>query len=171
MSKDLLTEAPNALPTDAKERRDARRALDHWLRQASAEDRIPLLAAFDFSSIRGDWSHRFLICTDENIENAAFVAYGARFAELLGLPEAVAGIAPLREQVPERYRELFAQGCRDAMTKRAPARLSGEFEHDFTVEMFRSIFLPIRLHPSWSKWLIFGSFNSCTALAVDRRAL
>src|SRR5882757_8936718 len=33
---------------------------------------------------------------------------------------------------------------------------SGSFEHDFTVELFRAVFLPIRLHPSWdpppAKW-------------------
>lgn len=50
------------------------------------------------------------------------------------------------------------------MGQRLPVRFSGAIEHYFTVELFRAVFLPIRLHPSWSKWLIFGSFNSRTVL-------
>jgi hypothetical protein len=170
MSEVLLSDSPNVHPVDPKERRDVRRALDHWLRQISAESPIPLLKVFDFSSIKDDWNYRFLICTDQHVEKAAFVAYGTNFAKLLGLPERVTGITCLAEQIPERYQELFAEGCSRATAKRAPARFSGEFENDFTVELYRAVFLPIQLHPSWSKWLIFGSFNSCTTLSVDKKA-
>ena len=86
---------------------------------------------------------------------SAFVAYGASFAALLGLPEKVTAITPLKQQIPERYCPLFAQGCVNALTKQAPARLNGAFENDFTAELFRAVFLPIELHPRWSKWLIF----------------
>jgi hypothetical protein len=153
-----------------KERRDIRRALEHWLRHASGDDRVPILEKFDFASIKRDWNHRFLICTDQNVENAAFVAYGATFAAQLGLPETVAAVIPLNQQLPERYRPLFAEGCENAMTKQVPARFSGAMEHYFTAELFRAVFLPIRLHPSWSKWLIFGSFNCRTVLSIDQRA-
>jgi hypothetical protein len=169
MLEDLLAETRRVAPANGKERRDVRRASEHWLRHA-AGNRVPLLATFDFSSIKGDWGHRFLICTDQNFENAAFVAYGPRFAALLGLPEAVSAIIPLNQQIPERHLPLFVEGCSNALIKQLPARFSGSFEHDFTVELFRAIFLPIRLHPSWSKWLIFGSFNCRTVLSVDRRA-
>ena len=37
------------------------------------DDAPPLLATFDFSSMKGDWDHRFLICSGLNVENAAFV--------------------------------------------------------------------------------------------------
>lgn len=149
------------------DRRDAGRAAEHWLRNASG-NRVPLLATFDFSSIRGDWAHRFLICTDQDVENAAFVAYGTEFAQRLGLPPQVTAVVPLREQVPPRYLPLFVEGCSNVL-KQLPARFSGSFEHGHTVELFRAVFLPIRLHESWSKWLIFGSFNCRTVLSVDRR--
>ena len=109
-------------------------------------------------------------CSDQAVENAAFVAYGLKFAELLGLPETVTAITPLNRQIPERYCPLFAEGCRNAMDKQVPARFSGSFEHDIQAELFRAVFLPIRLQPGWSKWLIFGSFNCRTVLSVDRIA-
>jgi hypothetical protein len=167
----LATEPSGAEPAHPKERRDNRRALEHWLRHASGNDQVPVLDTFDFASIKRDWSHRFLICTDRNVENAAFVAYGATFATLLGLPETVTAITPLNQQLPERYRSLFTEGCENAMTKQVPARFSGAIKHYYdTAELFRAVFLPIRLHPSWSKWLIFGSFNCRTVLSIDQRA-
>lgn len=156
----VIVQSEHAQP--AQDRRDVKRAIEHWLRHASQHGGVPLLEAFDLVSIKSDWSHRFLICADQNIEDAAFVAYGAKFAALLGLPEQVTAISPLCRQIPERYCALFAEGCTNALTKQAPARLSGTFESDFTAELFRAVFLPIQLHPSWSKWLIFGSFNCRT---------
>ena len=154
----------------ASERRGDRRAIEHWLSNASGNDRIPFLATFDFSPMRGHWGHHFLICSDQTVENAAFVAYGLKFAELLDLPRTVTAIIPLNRQIPERYRPLFAEGCSNAMNKQMPARFSGSFDHDFTAELFRAVFLPIRLHRSWSKWLIFGSLNGRVILSVDKRA-
>jgi hypothetical protein len=168
--RDPLTDPQAGQLRASRERRDDRRALEHWLRNASEEERTPLLATFDFASIKSDWTHRFLICTDRIIESAAFLAYGLRFAELLELPERVTAITRLNEQIPERYRPLFAEGCSSAMIKQVPARFTGSFDQDFKAELFRAVFLPIRLHASWSKWLIFGSFNSRVVLSVDRRA-
>jgi len=155
----------------ARERRDIRRAFSLWRQNVPANGRVPSLEQFDFSAMKGDWSHRFLICSDKAVENAAFVAYGLKFAELLGLPKRVTAIIPLNQQIPERYHPLFDEGCRNAMDKQTPARFSGAFEHDIKAELFRAVFLPIRLQPSWSKWLIFGSFNCRTVLSVDNKAL
>jgi hypothetical protein len=155
---------------DPKERRDVRRAIAIWRRQITGNDRVPLLANFDFTSIKGDWSHRFLICADQNPDTAAFISYGATFAAQLGLPEKVTMVTPLNEVIPEHYRPLFANGCSKAITSQEPAPFNGALEHDFTAELFRAVFLPIRLHPTWSKWLIFGTFNCRTVLTIDRRA-
>ena len=171
MSEHPLTDHRDAQPSRPIERRDARRTLEHWLRNASGDDRIPRLASFDFASIKAAWDYRFLICTDQVVEAAAFVAYGTKFAAQLGLPAKVTAVIPLNQQVPEQYRPLFAEGCSTVMRKQVPARFSGAFEHDFETELFRAIFLPIRLHPSWSKWLIFGSFGCRTVLSVDRKGL
>ena len=113
----VLTE-PGVQPANPKERRDIRRVLEHWVRHASRDDGIPALDNFDFASIKRDWSHRFLICTDQNAENAAFLAYGPTFAAQLGLPETVTAIVPLNRHLPERYQSLFAEGCENAMTER-----------------------------------------------------
>jgi hypothetical protein len=56
------------------------------------------------------------------------------------------------------------------MTDSAPAPFSAAFYYDFQVELYRGVFLPIRLHPNWCKLLIFGSFNYQIALSVDRVA-
>ena len=163
-----LTNLNGARLVPSRERRDVRRVVDHWFGH-TGEDRVPLLTTFDFSSIRSDWAHRFLICTDRNGEDSAFLAYGSQFAAQLALPEAVTKIIPITEQLPERYRPLFVEGCKNAIAEELPARFSASFEHDFTAELFRAVFLPIRLHANWSKWLIFGSFNCRKVLSVDKR--
>jgi hypothetical protein len=120
--------------------------------------------------MKRDWGHRFLICSDLNLENAAFVMYGIKFAQLLDMPEKVQAVVPLFQQIPERYHPIFAEGCGKAMTQAAPARFSGAFNYDFQVELYRGVFLPIRLHPSWSKRLIFGSLSYRRVLSIDRTA-
>src|ERR1043166_5537730 len=131
-----------------RERREGDRTIRVWQQNLSEADSPPLLAEFDFSAIKGDWAHRFLICSDQDVENAAFVAYGADFAELLDLPERVTAIVPLSRQLPERYLPLFAEGCSNAMNKQVSAQFSGFFDHGFQAELFRAVFLPIRLHQS-----------------------
>ncbi|MBV8771700.1 MAG: hypothetical protein JO166_05120 [Deltaproteobacteria bacterium] len=165
--KDLVI-APKD-PPPVRQRREVERTIEHWLRHTSGDGNVPCLLAFDFASIKADWSHRFLICTEQNAEDAAFVAYGADFATLLGLPETVTSIVPLYQQIPERYRPLFAEGCTNALTQGEPARFSGAFEHYFTAELFRAVFLPIRMNQGWSKWLVFGSFNCRTVLTTEKK--
>src|SRR5207302_5400176 len=92
---DHLLTKPGVQPANPKERRDIRRVLEHWVRHASSDDGIPALDNFDFASIKRDWSHRFLICTDQNAKDAAFLAYGATFAAQLGLPDTVTAIVSL----------------------------------------------------------------------------
>jgi hypothetical protein len=108
----LLTE-PGVQPANPKERRDIRRVLEHWVRHASSNDGVPVLDNFDFASIKRDWSHRFLICTDQNAENAAFLAYGATFAAQLGLPETVTAIVSLNRHLPERYQFSVCRRMRE----------------------------------------------------------
>ena len=159
--------APKGSPN---ERRDVQRAINLWQRNVLEDGGAPLLASFDFSAMKGDWDNRFLICSDPSVENAAFVIYGMNFAQLLDLPHKVTAIAPLVQQLPERYRPIFAEGCSKALAEPAPARFSGSFSYEFQNELYRAVFLPIRMHPNWSKWLIFGSFNYRMVLSVDQKA-
>jgi hypothetical protein len=48
--------------------------------------------------------YRFLICGDGTSENAVFVTYGPKLAQLLGLPERAVAARPFVEQIPESYR-------------------------------------------------------------------
>jgi hypothetical protein len=154
----------------SSERRDIQRTINFWQRNVSNDDAPPLLETFDFSAMKGNWGHRFLICSDLNVENAAFVMYGTEFAQLLNLPEKVQAIVAMLQQIPERYRPAFADGCGKAMTEPEPARFSGAFNYDFQAELYRGVFLPIRLHSNWSKRLILGSFNYRVVLSIDRNA-
>ena len=154
----------------ANERRDIQRTIDLWQRNLADGGALPDVETFDFSPMKQDWGYRFLICSDLNLENAAFVMYGAQLARLLALPQKVQTIVPLFQQIPERYQPTFADGCSKAMTQAAPARFSGTFDYDFQVELYRGVFLPIRLHRSWSKRLIFGSLSYRKVLSIDRTA-
>ena len=56
--------------------------------------------------MKENWDTRFLICSDLNVENAACVIYGAKFAQLLNLPETVQAIVPMPQQIPERSPDI-----------------------------------------------------------------
>jgi hypothetical protein len=56
------------------------------------------------------------------------------------------------------------------MTQAAPARFSGAFNYDFQAELYRGVFLPIGLQPTWAKRLIFGSLSYRKVLSIDRSA-
>src|SRR5438874_6833734 len=104
------------------------------------------------------------------MRTAAFVIYGLKCAQLLGLSEKVRINIPLINQLPERYRPVFVEGCSKAIAETTPARFSGSFSYDIKDELYRAVFLPIVLHPNWSKRLIFGSFNYKRVLLVGQKA-
>src|SRR5438477_403628 len=81
--------------------RDTERAIDHWRRNTWASDSIPFLETFDFSSMRNEWGHRFLICGGHAVENSVFVTYGINFARLLGLPDKAVTTTPFVQQIPK----------------------------------------------------------------------
>jgi hypothetical protein len=141
------------------ERRDVRRVIAHWLSNTWATDSIPLLETFDFSPMKGDWGHRFLICSGDAVEHAVFVTYGPGFAQLLGLPQKVLTTTPFVQQIPELYREMFSEGYTKVIIESGPVHLKGTFTKEGTFEFYRAVFLPIMLYPSWSKQLVFGTFN------------
>jgi hypothetical protein len=59
----------------AREQRNVQRTMEHWRRNIWGPDCIPLFETFDFSSMRGDWGYRFLICGDGTPEDAVFVTF------------------------------------------------------------------------------------------------
>jgi hypothetical protein len=161
---DLPTE-PNRVsaaadhPGHSNERRDVQRAIEHWHRNTWGKDCIPFLDTFDFFPMRGDWDYRFLICGGYAVENSVFVTYGPKFAQLLGLPDKALTSIPFVDQVPQPYRDMFVEGCEQVNVESSPVILEGTFGLESRSQLFRAVFMPILLHPNWSKRLILGSFN------------
>jgi hypothetical protein len=147
-----------------RERRDVQRAIEHWLRNTWGKGCAPFLDTFDFSPMKGDWGHRFLVCGGEKAASAVFVIYGADFARLHGLPHKAAPEIPFVEQIPERYRAIFSEGYGKAIAESAPVTLKGAISGAAGIELYRAAFMPIILQPNWSKQLVFGSFN-CRSLS------
>jgi hypothetical protein len=156
LQSDLPTELKLA---DPRERRDVQRAIELWRRNTWGDDSIPFAETFDFSSMRGDWGHRFLICGGHAAEEAVFVTYGSKFAQVLGLPDKAQTTPPFIEQLPKPYREMFSEGYGKAMIESSPVTLKGTFSYEAKLEFYRAVFMKIMLQPNWSKQLIFGSFN------------
>jgi hypothetical protein len=115
-SAEVRREGPN-------ERRDIQRAINLWQKHVAEDGGVPLLATFDFSPMRGDWGHRFLICSEPSANSAAFVIYGLKFAQLLGLPDKVIISTPLIHQIPERYRAVFVEGLRQGNDRANPCSI------------------------------------------------
>ena len=88
------------------ERRDVRRTIDHWLRNTWGTDSIPLLETFDFSPMKDDWGHRFLVCGDDAVERAVFVTYGPGFAQLF---LNAYGTPPMTDREIERLRRSYSR--------------------------------------------------------------
>ena len=142
------------------ELRDTEHAISFWRRKASEFGGLPPTEAFDFSRvIAGDWSHRFVICTDPVVSELVFLIYGSRFAQLLELPEEPISGIPITGQLPGRYLPLFSAGCRDAIAYAAPVRLSGAVVDYGQVELYRAAFMPLAMRENSSMHLVFGTFN------------
>jgi hypothetical protein len=142
------------------ELRDTEHAISFWRRKASEFGGLPPTEAFDFSRvIAGDWSHRFVICTDPVVSELVFLIYGSRFAQLLELPEEPISGIPITGRLPGRYLPLFSEGCRDAIAYAAPVRLSGAVVDYGQVELYRAAFMPLAMRENSSMHLVFGTFN------------
>jgi hypothetical protein len=115
--------------------------------------------------MRGDWGQRFLICGGDAVEDAVFVTYGLGFARLLGLPQKAVTTTPFLQQIPELYRDMFSEGYNKVIIETGPVHLKGTFTRESIFEFYRAVFLPIMLHPGWSKQLIYGSFNYRATIA------
>jgi hypothetical protein len=143
----------------AGELRDTERAIKLWYQKASTVGHPPPWKAFDFSRMPGDWGYRFVIGSGALVETAEFVTYGGEFRRLFELPEKATNAVPMLQQLPERYRPLFSDGCSKAMAESAPVRFSGAVSHLGKIEIYRAAFMPVEVQPASSVQLVFGSFN------------
>jgi hypothetical protein len=159
-ARDRTTGVGRPEPGLVGELRDTEHAISFWRRKASEFGGLPPTEAFDFSRmITGDWSHRFVICTDPIVSELVFLVYGSRFAQLLELPEEPISGIPITGRLPGRYLPLFSEGCRDAIAYAAPVRLSGAVVDYGQVELYRAAFMPLAMRENSSMHLVFGTFN------------
>ena len=151
-----------------RDRREGERLLAYWDGKLQEFGEGITIASLDVTAIASSsgWSNRFLISVDPFIERSALVMYGAKFAALLGLPEQPRTDQPLLRQVPQRYGEVFIEGCTRAQQEWAPVRLEGEVPRDDgRVEQYRVVFIPVGVRPNALTCFAFGAF-SCRV--VDR---
>ena len=163
---------PAARPGRSSKPCDVQGAIEHWYRNTWGKDCVPFLDTFDFSPLKGDWGHHFLICGGPAIEQSVFVTYGSKFAQLLGLPARAITKIPFIRQIHEPYRDMLIEGYKQARTASAPVILEGTFDMAPEFE-FEAVFMPIMLQPHWSKQLILGSLDfraADAAFAPPRRA-
>jgi hypothetical protein len=59
---------------------------------------------------------------------------------------------------------MFSEGYNNVI-KTGSVHLKGTFTRESIFEFYRAVFLPIMLHPGWSKQLIYGSFNYRATIA------
>ena len=157
LSPDLANVAESEYPESSNERRDTTQAVMLWRKRVSDIGFPPPLTEFDLTRMASEWAYRFVI-SGGDVEHSAFLVYGARFARLLELTEKPISFSPMIDQIPERYRSLFTEGAREAISDGAPARYNGVVAHEERFEFYRAAFMPVRMNSSLSR-LIFGSFN------------
>lgn len=147
-----------AEPQFELEARDTELAISLWNDKAKQFGKPPPVAEFDLVGFTTK-PNRFVICADLFFKEASvFLDYGPGFAKLLGLPKRPLVHVPMIRCIPERYRFLFSDGCREAIDDDAPAQFSGEIAGSTGVEVYRACFMPLRMNMP-NLQTIYGSFN------------
>lgn len=137
--------------------RDTEIAIALWKEKAEQFGNPPPIGEFSLAGLEVD-PFRFLIVADLLARDASvFLAYGAGFAKLFGLPERPP-MWPMIECIPSRYRFLFLGGCKEAISEAAPVRFSGEMAGLGGSEFYRACFMPLKMRVDTTQAL-YGSFN------------
>jgi hypothetical protein len=148
------------------EARDTEIAISFWKQKAEELGKPPPIAEFNLVDFVGQ-SFRFLILADLIASDASvFLAYGAGFAKLFGLPKRPSMLLPMIECISDRYRFLFVEGCREAITEAAPIRFGGEVAGLGGSELYRACFMPLKMGIHTMQ-AVYGSFNFDVRLAAD----
>jgi hypothetical protein len=148
------------------EARDTEIAISFWKQKAAEFGKPPPIAKFNLVDFVSQ-SFRFLILADLLAgDSSVFLAYGAGFAKLFGLPERPSTRLPMIECIPNRYRFLFMEGCREAITEAAPIRFNGEVAGLGGSELYRACFMPLKMGINTMQ-AVYGSFNFRVRLAAE----
>ena len=139
------------------ERRRSESAVAYWEQKAAELGCRPTLAQLDLGAAidNENWAHRFVIAPDPLAEVSTFLMCGPSAARLLELGESPLKYTVMFRKMPERFLEIFASGCRDAISSGSPARLAGAVDRkDGGRELYRAVFIPVSVN------LVFGAFTS-----------
>lgn len=138
--------------------RDSETAIALWWQKAEQFAKPPLLAEFSMADFARQ-SFRFLILVDLlSVGDSVFLGYGLGFAKLFGLPERPSMLVPMLDCIPDRYRFLFVDGCRETIADVAPIRFNGAVAATGGAELYRASFMPLRMDGE-SMRAVYGSFN------------
>jgi hypothetical protein len=152
-----------AEPT-GRDRREAESIISYWEGKRTASDSGALVTtlALDLAAMHTEeWSHRFVIALGPTNEDTALVHYGANFARLFQIPPQSEPPLEIRRWLPNRLREVFLAGCRDALERNTPVRLQRLIERgDGQREMFRCSFIPIAAEEGAAVRFVLGAYNS-----------
>ena len=154
---------------EGRDRREAERVVAYWQgKQAEFGDDVSVTALDLGSAASRLWSNRFLIAVDAVSERSSLQLYGPNFARLLHLPEQARPDIPMLRQLPQRYTEVFVQGCTRSQREMAPVHLEGEIaRYGGRIEQYRAVFIPVGVKPHMQAGFAFGAFNS---RVVDAKA-
>jgi len=146
------------VPKLQRERRQSERAVAYWTQKTREYNSRPTLTQLDPSSAidAAEWGHRFIIAPDRLAEVSTFLACGATVARLLELSKAPLQYSVMFRQMPNRFRDVFNEGCAYAAASGSPARMAGAIEReDGRRELYRTVFLPVGVN------LIFRLVQQC----------
>jgi hypothetical protein len=148
--------------SSGRDRREAERVIAYWEAKLNEHGGEASVAALELGRINSEeWAHRFLIAVDRVIERSSLLLYGAKFAQLVQLPQRPRPDRPMLRQLPARYGEVFLDGCAKAQAEMAPVRTEGEVErNDGRIELYRAGFIPVAVKPRALTCFAFGAFNS-----------
>jgi len=158
-----LPAGPPASPATGRDRRESERMVAFWDSKLEEFGEGITIASLDITAINSlrDWSNRFLISVDPFIERSMLIMYGGKFADLLGLPDKPRTDQPLLRQLPQRYGEVFIEGCTRAQQEWAPVRLEGDIPRDDgRIEQYRVVFIPVGVRPNALTCFAFGALSS-----------
>jgi len=169
---DLLFDTPdNSVRRLVGERREAELAITYWEQEAIRLGYPPTLTTFNNAEMSSEkWAYRFILSVDPIgsrkrasegrpiAENWLFLFCGDKLTALLNLPKSRNN--SLIQQLPARFLPVFTKGCYDAISLGVPVCMQGAVEgEDGRQELYRAVFIGLRVRPHGLMHLVFGAFN------------
>ncbi len=155
-------EGPDGEPAaTGRERRASERAIGYWREKLAQFGDHATIAALDLAALDTDeWSSRFVMTIDPEVNGSALLLYGTDVARMLDLPVGSKARLPMMRRLPERYVPVFRRGCAAVLRHGSPVRVEGQVEReDGQEELFRAILIPVGGSGDKAIRLAFGALS------------